>query len=231
METPKTPPAQTPSTGSGNAAPTDGLAATIAGGAAGQQPPATAGDPPAKNKGGRPAIHGAYSKAAGSNGKNPVKPLAPSPGGNPTPTPAVAPPAPPRVVIPQDLLSKVVQSTITLVENGLANAIEGKAIRAGLTPAEIDPQLSLAQLPVAEKKLVGDLAPYVAQEWGLDPNLSPTVAVAMILTPWGFGALTAFLTLSTLAKEKAARDAKRKPAPPGPEVVLTGGIGTERRAT
>ncbi len=212
METPLPPTATPPGDAVEPAAKTDGLAAAIAAGPATSTVPA-----PARNVGGRPPTHGLYSKAAGSNGKNPVKPAGSAPvAGVAKPVAVLEAPteAPPRVAIPADLLSRVVKEALTLTENTISNAIEGKAKGAGLTAEEIAPQMKQARLGEDRKQLLAELAPYIAQEHGLDPELSPTLAASLILGPWAFGAYTSFATLATLAKERAEREKESKPAKP-----------------
>lgn len=108
------------------------------------------------------------------------------------------------------MLARVVKESLTLAENGLSNALEGQGRAAGLSDAELSPQLKQAALGEDRKTLVADLAPYVLQEWGLDAEVSPTLAVLLVLLPWGFGSATAYFTLARLAKEKARRDTERE---------------------
>lgn len=159
-------------------------------------------------KRGRPPTHGLYSKAMGSNGKNPVK----TPGPGPLAENQVAggPASPPRVVVPPELLAKVVKETLTLTENFAGAKIREAGQAAGLTLPEIQPQLDQAQLGETRKGIVADLTPYALKEWGLEPEMSPTVAICFLLAPWSFGAYTAFLSLARLAKEKAERERKEK---------------------
>lgn len=203
METPLPPPVEPPSSSGEPVARTDGLAASLAPGAS---PPGHLAAGPEKSRGGRPPTHGRYSKAMGSNGKNPAKAPGPSPLGPPPPDLD----APPRVGLPPDMLIRVVKESLSLVENALANAIEGKARAAGLSAGEIAPQVQQARLGEARKQMVADLSPLVAEELGLDPQLSPSLAVCLVLAPWAFGSATAYLTLATLAKERALRE-KTKP--------------------
>lgn len=80
------------------------------------------------------------------------------------------------------------------------------ATAAGLSHEEIEPNLKPASIGPGRRKLVGDLVPYIAEEWGLDPEVSPTGAALFVLLPPAFGALTAYLTLAKLAQEKARRE-------------------------
>jgi len=196
--------AESPDLGAGPGAVTDGLSAEVL--AQQEQEAGASGGGESVRRPGRPPIHGLYSRAAGSDGKHP----APPPGSEPLPqTEMVAGPAP-RVTIPPDLLSKVIRESLTLGEQGIAYALEGQGKLAGLSAEEIAPQLNRAQLGDTRKQLVADLAPYVAQEWGLDVEVSPTVAVGLVLLPWGLGAFMAYLTLTKLAKERAALELANK---------------------
>lgn len=104
----------------------------------------------------------------------------------------------------------MVKEVLDGAETLTVNSIEGKARLCGLTEDEIDPQIAKGRIGEKRKDLVAKLTPHAIKEWGLDPNLSPTVAIGLVMLPWSFGAGTAFLTLSSLAKQKAARDAKAK---------------------
>jgi len=189
---------------------TDGLSAAILA----EQESATgdAGSASGAGRRGRPPIHGLYSKAAGSDGKNPARPqlaTEPLPGGDTLQETAMVtgPVGPsPRVTIPPDLLSKVIAESLTLAETGIGAALEGQGKLAGLSTEEIAPQLKRAQLGDGRKQVLADLAPYVAMEWGVDVEVSPTIAALLIVVPWAGGAAMAYFTLAGLAKEKAARE-------------------------
>lgn len=81
-----------------------------------------------------------------------------------------------------------------------------KANAAGLTQSEIEPQLDGAKLGEPSKEMVTELAPLIAQEWGLDPQVSPTLAAGLILAPWLWQSGSAYMALADLAKEKAERE-------------------------
>lgn len=184
--------------------PTDGLAAKLAiehdAGPAAQSSPET--HSVTGKRIGRPPTHGRYSKAAGSDGKNPV----PLPG--PEPVPAVEMESPVRslVNIPPDLLSKIVGETLSLGETYAAYKLEAIADKAGLTCAEIQPQLERTQMGEQRKAIIADLTPLALQEWGLDPRLSPTAAIGLMLGPWLAASVGAYFTLATLAAERLALD-------------------------
>lgn len=188
--------------GNGNSS---GLAAVIAsrhgaGSAESNGNPDSAVEP--KRGPGRPPTHGLYSKAAGSNGKNPAK----VDGTKPLEKTAddVRPVV--RARVPAGLLSRVVQESITVTEKTAQFILAGQAKKAGLESAEIDPQLKQAEFGEGRKKLLGDLAPYVCEEWGIDPEMSPTLAACLIVGPWIGGMTASYLALASLAKEKAEHE-------------------------
>src|SRR6266850_809133 len=157
---------------------------------------------------GRPPVHGRYSRAAGSDGKNPV----PMPGPESLPAPEVtglAPEPEARIVIPPDLLSEVVRETLNLAEVFASTRIEAAALKAGLTQGDISPQLRQAALGDRRKELIGKLTPLALEEWGMDPELSPTAAIGVMLLPWAFAATSAYYTLAKLAAEKVAMEKLR----------------------
>ena len=128
------------------------------------------------------------------------------PGAEPLPTSEVAPGTELRVVIPPDLLSQVIQEGLTFGESFAQSRIEGVAKLAGLSQGEINPQLRQAEIGSSRKELVAKLMPMALQEWGLDAEMSPTAAIGVLLVPWGFGALTAYLTLAKLAEDRQKRE-------------------------
>lgn len=151
-----------------------------------------------------------YSRENGSDGKRrvavdfPGEGAAPA-GGEIPPAPESAPVAP-RVRLPPDLLSRVIAEGIGAVESFAASRITSAATAAGLTAEEIAPQLAQTQLGEKRKALIGELVPLAFQEWGVDPELSPTLAIGLMVVPWGFGAFSAYAQLSALAVEKAERE-------------------------
>jgi len=210
-EAPKTAP------GSGVPPVLDGIAAKIAaqhGAGPAPAPVGTTGKRP-----GRPPIHGLYSKAAGcTDGKTRVKvPVNnPVPDTRPEPIPPLETPPEPKlsVVIPPDLRSKVVQEGLNVGENIARGKIESLALKCGLTRTEIAPELEKAAIGDRRKALVGELAPLVLEEWGVDPQLSPTTAVALVLGPWVAASTGAIMTLTRLAEEKARRGSPPKASEP-----------------
>lgn len=115
-----------------------------------------------------------------------------------------------RVTLPPDLLTKVVQEGLTAAEALISSKIEGQALRAGLTHADIAPQLEQTKLGDRRRAIVAELVPLALAEHGLDPEMSPTTALGLVLVPWGFGAYTAYAELGKLAAEKAARDERER---------------------
>lgn len=215
METPLPAEAAQPGQPDGDSPGTDGLAAALAvehGAQPGNGPDqGNPADNPEKRRPGRPLIHGLYSKAAGSDGKNPVRATGETQmGANQVDGGPV-----PRVVIPPGLLSSVIQETLTLSETFAQSKLEEKALAAGLSQAEIEPQLKRAALGPGRKKLLGDLTPLIAKEWGIDPEISPTAAALTLLVPPMFGAASAYMTLSKLAAQRQ-RDSKETPEKENP---------------
>lgn len=193
---------------------TDGLAAALA---AEHLDPAGAGggqDGPGglKRRPGRPPIHGRYSQAAGSDGKNPV----PLPGEGALEPAQVEPAGPARVSIPPDLLSKIVKEALGTAEAFAGSKLEAVALQAGLKREEIAPQLHRTQIPEERKDLVAELTPLALEELGADAKVSPSVAIGLMLGPWVLASVSAYTTLSRLAAEKLALDKQRGPQPSKP---------------
>lgn len=206
VETPLSEPAAQPSQESPGLGPADGLAAALAvehGAAGTAASPATL--PETFRRRGRPPVHGLYSRAAGSDGKHPVLP----PGAEPLSAAEVEIPGDSRISIPKDVLSKIVSQTLGAAESWAGWKITAMAKKAGLTTADISPQLERAQIPDESKQLVAELAPLALQEWGLDPQISPSAAIGVILVPWAFASVSAYFTLAGLAAERLAMEKLR----------------------
>jgi len=198
--------ASTPATDGNGPAPVIGLAADLAAkhGAEGQ--PGVAADKPKDKpeRRGRPATHGLYSKAAGSNGKNPVKPI-----GQGALAQTEAQPLPPvRRSIPPGLLARVTKQALSTAENFALLKLATVAAKAGLDKEDIEPQIKQAALGEENKAILADLAPHICDEWGIDPELSPSVMAGIILVPYVGSFGMALFTLSKLATEKALKDKK-----------------------
>ncbi len=158
-------------------------------------------------KPGRPPIHGLYSQAAGSDGKHPAKPD----GQEQFPPAQVETDLPLADLIPPELFAQVIQETLTTGEAYAQNKIEAVALRAGLTQADIIPQLKQAHLSPAKKELIGRLTPLAAEELGLNiQNLSPCMVIAALLAPTALAATSAYMTLAKLAVEREARGLSTK---------------------
>jgi hypothetical protein len=171
-------------------------------GAAGSGGSATPGKRP-----GRPPIHGLYSKAAGSDGKHPA-----SPNGQ-AEFPPVEMESDLRAgdLIPPELLTQVIQETLTSGEAYAQSKIENVALAAGLTQADIVAQLRQAHLSPAKKELIGRLTPLAAQEWNMSiENLSPSGVILALLAPTALAATSAYLTLAKLAVERQAKGLSTK---------------------
>lgn len=185
---------------------TDGLAAALAiehGAAGTATSPATL--PETFRRRGRPPTHGLYSRAAGSDGKHAVPP----PGQESLSPAEMAAPGDARISIPADVLSKIVSTTLGAAESWASWKITGMAKKAGLSAGDISPQLERARIPEESKAVVAELAPLALQEWGFDPQISPSAAIGVILVPWVFASVSAYFTLAGLAAERLAMERAR----------------------
>lgn len=189
---------------------TDGLAAEIAAQTGAGTAPGPVQGVATGGTRGRPPKHGGYSKANGSDGKRRVSVDFPGEGArdNSGEIPAGQLESRPErsVVIPADLLSKVIGEGLHFVESYAQGKIRTVAQAAGLTDAEIAPQLAQAELGERRKGMVAELVPMAMQEHGMETSMSPTTAILLLMAPWGFGASSAYLELAKLAAEKAERD-------------------------
>jgi hypothetical protein len=118
-------------------------------------------------------------------------------------------PLEPRVAIPPDLVTQLIGETLSLGENYATFKIQAVAQAAGLSRGEINPQLQRAMIGEKRKQIVADLTPLALQEWGLDPQISPTAAIGLMLGPWLFASCSAYFTLAALAAEKWAVEKRR----------------------
>lgn len=115
-------------------------------------------------------------------------------------------------MVPPDLLAKIVSELLGTGEAFAQNKIAGEAVRAGLTVAEVAPQLRQAAMGEKRKETIGQLAPLVLEEWGVNPQMSPSVAVCALLGPWLLAATSAYLTLAKLASERNRKPPEAAPA-------------------
>jgi hypothetical protein len=193
----------------------DGLAADLAvEHGAGPGADSSQGNPgkPAKGKPGRPIIHGKYSQANGSDGKNPVQTV----GGEPIPALEVDGGPESTIVLPPHLLAECVQEALTIVEGVTQTKVEAVAVRAGLTPAEVQPYLREAIIGDKRKALLGKLTPLIFREWGMDANVSPTAAAVTLLVPYMGAAALSYISLARLAAKRLAMENSKQPGnPPG----------------
>lgn len=99
-----------------------------------------------------------------------------------------------------------------VAEKSVQNGISAKAIEAGLTPDDIEPQLTQAEIGPENGEILAELAPLIMEEWGLDPQVSPTACAALILLPWAVSSAAAYIAIADLAKERRAMLKKATPA-------------------
>lgn len=205
------PPAPGPdnSDGAGSDAAGNGIAAALeAEVASGPGNPDGSGEPPKRGPG-RPPTHGRYSKANGSNGKNPV-PVAPVQTDGPADVEGA------RSIlatIPDDLREEITVELLSLAEECGRDQLTPLALQCGLSQEEIESELGKAALGERRKTLVAKLLPHAMREWGWDPKITATGALATLVVPpvlrFGYG----WVTLARLAKERA----KAKPESNGDE--------------
>lgn len=167
-------------------------------------------NPPAPRKRGRPPIHGRYAAKSLPSVPPPGQPACEPAGGDALGSIQTEQSGTPGVSLPADLQRSLVVVTLGTLENGVKTALATQALACGLESVDISAQLERATISPKSKEYMGDVFPLMLQEWGLNPNVSPTVAFAAVFVPWAMGATTAFMGLFKLAKEKAARDAREK---------------------
>ncbi|MGZ5508197.1 MAG: hypothetical protein ACXWKH_17635, partial [Limisphaerales bacterium] len=113
-----------------------------------------------------------------------------------------------RRPVPPGLLARVTKQAVGTAEKFALLQLATTAAKAGLGKDEIEPQIKQAQLGEENKEILAELAPHICEEWGIDPELSPSVMAGVILVPYlgSFG--MAMWTLTKLATEKALKDKK-----------------------
>jgi len=152
-----------------------------------------------KNKGGRPPIHGLYSKKNGSDGHTAARPCAVA---------AVEKPADgiPRAPLPPGLVGKVAKAVADMAEQWGINKVKGAAIKGGVPEDVAAPMVANAKLGETNKELIGELAPHAMAEWGADPAISPTAVIGGILGVW-------FMGIQSMCSALVAEKKKETPQP------------------
>lgn len=148
---------------------------------------------------GRPPTHGLYSKAAGSDGKRPVRPLAPEEIGKAAP------------LVDGGGLSEVdIQNLagelLNIADETAVGWLRIQAAAAKVPEAEAKAICEAGRLGERRQKFLAKLVPHCVREWGLQGQVSPTTALALMLGLWGAGIWRATVALSKFkaAEEKEA---------------------------
>lgn len=161
--------------------------------------PGVANPPPVKRGPGRPPKHGRYSKAAGSDGKSPA-PLSGRPSAAVDDAPGEMPPeTPPRPAFPPDLVERAAVEVCGIAEDAATGWLNSKAAKAKLAGPEVSALIESVKMGEGRKKLVGELAPHAVAEMGIDPTLSPTGCITVILGAWGANVYRAAKALESAA--------------------------------
>lgn len=211
--------AENPSPGNGgSAAQPDfaGLAASLAGASGGSVPalPNTPPTPPKRGPG-RPPKHGRYSRAAGSDGKKPVR-LAPG-DGEPLAEPGPAPVAPdagdggnplgePRLVrLPASLVARLAKIPWAKLDKLGRDWLRAKAGKLPETlRADADKLIEATGFSPEELEILCEITPLVLEEWEMGGGefFTPTTALGIILAFKGLDVFNAARTLERLAEAK-----------------------------
>jgi len=146
---------------------------------------AGAGKPPAKGKGGRPPIHGKYSRANGSDGKHAVV----LPGEAPVEPVEVVDDLEPEFGLPPDLVREFVDEGLGEAGEYLRARLESAAKRANIPDDEAEPLIRSASLGETKRRLIAKATPYALREHGIDPQVSPTACIGAVVLVWGIAHL------------------------------------------
>ena len=149
---------------------------------------------------GRPPIHGRYSKAFGSDGKKPV-PLQgiPDTSAETEPVEMGGDPEMPYD-FPPDLLPDTAREICSIVEEGVQGLLRSKQRALKLNLPEADAVIESCAMGEGRKDFIAKLSPYVMQEWGLQPKVSPTVAVLFSFALFGKNIFASIKALEAAAK-------------------------------
>ena len=151
---------------------------------------------------GRPALHGRYSKANGSDGKNPVPESVVSVPMDGNEAVALPEPDKPRVRMPDGVLKRCLKNLLGTVDAWRVNRRLAKAAKLGLAKEIAEPLAESARLDEGTKDSVAELIPLAFSEWGIDPNVSPTAALIVLASTQLLAEFDSNRTMEKLAKEK-----------------------------
>lgn len=154
---------------------------------------------------GRPAVHGLYSKAAGSDGKKPVRP----------PTVAEverAKPAADSVGLSETDVRELAGELLALCDDTAAGWLRIQAAKAKVPDADAEKIISASRLGDRRTKWIAKLIPACVKEWGIEGQVSPTTALALMVGLWGLGIWRATVALGKYAADEEKDHATRPPA-------------------
>jgi hypothetical protein len=156
--------------------------------------PTSLGTAPLKKPNGRPPIHGMYSKAAGSDGKRPVRPLTPEEIGKGAVLPDVA-------GLSESDVQSLASELLSIVDEAAAGWLRIQAQRAEVPEAEAQKIVEASKLGERRTKFMARLVPHCVREWGLQGQVSPTTAFALMAGVWFAGFWRATQLLEKFRKE------------------------------
>lgn len=193
-----------------------GLATALAGATGGQVPALQSNSPlPPKRGPGRPPKHGRYSRAAGSDGKKPVR-LAPG-DGEPLAEPGPDPVAPdagdggnplgqPRLVrLPPALVARLAKIPWAKLDRLGREWLRAKSLKLpDNLRADADKLIEATGFSEEELEILCEITPLVMEEWELGGGefFTPTTALALILAFKALDIFNAARTLERLAEKK-----------------------------
>jgi hypothetical protein len=144
---------------------------------------------------GRPPTHGLYSKAAGSDGKRPVRPLDPSEIGKGSTDASSA-------SLSSSDVTSLSESLLEIADEAAQGFLKIQAAKANLAPDVAKPILDSARLGEKRSKWIAKIVPLCLREWGLDGSVSPTGALVSMMGLWALGVWRAGKAISKLAPPK-----------------------------
>ena len=169
-----------------------------AGGAVPGRPPAAGSTAAPPRPPGRPPTHGLYSKAAGSDGKRPVRPLTPQEIGQ------VAPATDAGGLSEADVQSLAAE-LLAIADEAAAGWLRIQAAKAKVPAAETESIVAASRLGERRTKWMAKLVPLCVREWGMQGQVSPTTAFALMMGLWAAGIWRATMLLQKFSQEEKGK--------------------------
>lgn len=91
-------------------------------------------------------------------------------------------------------MAKIARAGAGLADQYGRNKVKAAAIAAGVDQSVAAPVIEGAALSPEMRDILGELAPHVLAEHGMDPEISPTGCAVAILGTWFLGVHTACAT-------------------------------------